>query len=164
MTTSAELMTLSRSMRRRQTQLLRRQRATPLQGNTAAGQLIFTRDASSRKSYWQEARNYTILAACQPHEKAREFRHDGKTNGALTHWMIKSMSQLSSTRGTPTYQRLYRDIYANMFAEFPSQHPTLLGEGDRLLFGSQNLRGIQVAHILEMNRTRTGSSYGQEAE
>jgi hypothetical protein len=133
----------------------------PPTGDATAGQLGLTRDASSWKSYWQRPRNYTVLAACQPHEKAREFTHDGKTNGALTHWMIKSTGQLSSTRGTPTYQRLHRDIYATMFAEFPSQHPMLLGEGDRLLFGNDNFRGIQAAYIDEITKARLFIDIGE---
>ncbi|KAH7186863.1 caspase domain-containing protein [Fusarium oxysporum] len=114
--------------------------------------LMSTRDGSSRQSYWERARDYTILAACQPHEKAREIRHNDKTNGALTHWMLKSMGQLSAIE-TPTYERLHRDIYANMFIEFPSQHPMLLGEGDRLLLGSETFRSAQVAHVIETTAT-----------
>jgi hypothetical protein len=101
-----------------------------------------TRDGSAKKSYWQRARNYTILAACQPHEKAQEFRHHGKTNGALTYWMLQSLSQLSSPRVVPTYEMLHRDIYSSMFAEFPSQHSMPLGERERILFGSVNFRGV----------------------
>jgi hypothetical protein len=45
----------------------------PPVGDAAAGPLALTRDASSRKSYWQKTRNYTVLAACQPHEKLESF-------------------------------------------------------------------------------------------
>lgn len=71
------------------------------------------------------------------------------------------MGQLNSTGGMPTYQRLHRDIYANMFTEFPSQHPMLLGEGDRLLFRNYNFRGIQVAHIDEITGARLFIDIGE---
>lgn len=124
-------------------------------------QIGLTRDANSCKSYWQQARDYTVLAACQPHETARESSRRGKMNGALTHWLIKSIGQLGGLRGLLTYKRLHCSIYANMSSEFSEQHCMLLGKADRVLFGNDTLRGTDAAHIIEINRTRLSIDIGE---
>lgn len=80
-------------------------------------------------------REYVFLGACRPTEFAYESTFDGKDrNGALTYCMIDTLN--SNPTGL-TYQALYDHLKGQIQSKFPNQLPMLLGEGNRLVFGSE---------------------------
>lgn len=94
-------------------------------------------------------RDYVFLGACRPTELASEFAFDGKDrNGALTYWMIDTLNAVPVGL---TYQALYDRIKGRIQSQFSNQLPMLIGEGDRLVFGSElqpkkyNLTVVKVA-------------------
>jgi hypothetical protein len=93
-----------------------------------------TRSASALAGMLPEAKGYVLLAACRPSEYAYEYAFNGKErNGALTYWLLDSLSNRSPEL---TYKELYQRINAKVHSQFQQQTPMLLGEGNRLVFGS----------------------------
>lgn len=84
-----------------------------------------------------QSKDYVFLAACCPSEKAFEdgFKVGGlkQRHGALTYWLLDSLQQ--GYLGL-SYKDIYDRIRAKIQSQFPQQTPMLLGEGDRLVFGS----------------------------
>jgi Caspase domain len=85
---------------------------------------------------WLPNQNYVFLGACRPTELAYEAAFDAGTerNGALTYWMLDTLN--SNPTGL-TYQALYDRVKGQVQSRFPNQLPMLLGQGDRLVFGSE---------------------------
>lgn len=84
-----------------------------------------------------QSRQYVVLAACRPNEYAYEYSVNGGTekNGALTYWMIDTLTS-AATSGQPlTYKLLHDRINAQIQSRFSKQMPMVLGESDRLVFG-----------------------------
>ena len=84
-----------------------------------------------------QARDYVLLAACRSNEYAYEYPVNGSDrHGALTYWMVDTLTS-SATKGQPlTYKLLHDRINAQIQSKFPQQLPMLLGESDRLVFGN----------------------------
>ncbi|KAL4760560.1 caspase domain-containing protein [Aspergillus foveolatus] len=133
--------------------------------------LGLTRDAAFQDSLWQKARNYTVLAACQPHEKAREIRRKGKSHGLLTYSMLESLQMLGGAERPVSYQMLQNHIRARMHVEYNTtlkhlgmnynpQHPMILGEQDRIIFGNDAFRGAQVAGVVDVQGERVHIDIG----
>jgi serine protease inhibitor len=79
-----------------------------------------------------ESRDYVLLAACRPNE----FAFDAETKqrrGALTYWLLDSLQQQTSGL---TYKDLHDRLNGKIRTQFAQQTPMLMGEGDRLVFGS----------------------------
>jgi Caspase domain len=91
---------------------------------------------SSKEGWLPNQRDYVFLGACRPSEYAYEAAFDNGTerNGALTYWMLDTLN--SNPTGL-TYQALYDRVKGQVQSKFPNQLPMLLGEGDRLVFGSE---------------------------
>jgi hypothetical protein len=91
---------------------------------------------SSKDGWLPNQREYVFLGACRPTEFAYEaaFETGKDRNGALTYWTIDTLN--SNPTGL-TYQALYDRITGKIQSKFPNQLPMLLGEGDRLVFGSE---------------------------
>jgi len=85
-----------------------------------------------------EAREYVLLAACRPNEYAYEYAVNGGTerNGALTYWMIDTLTSVATSGQPLTYKLLHDRVNAQIQSKFPQQIPMILGESDRLVFGS----------------------------
>jgi hypothetical protein len=98
---------------------------------------------SDKKGWLPNQRDYVFLGACRPTEFAYEasFSAGHERNGALTYWMIDT---LNSNPAGLTYQALYDRVKGQIQSKFPSQLPMLLGEGDRLVFGSE-LKPVQYS-------------------
>jgi len=85
-----------------------------------------------------QSRDYVLLAACRSNEFAYEYAVNGGTerNGALTYWMIDTLTSIA-TSGLPlTYKLLHDRVNAQIQSKFTQQVPMILGESDRLVFGS----------------------------
>jgi serine protease inhibitor len=83
-----------------------------------------------------ESRDYVLLAACRPNELAYEYAFDAATkqrSGALTYWLLDSLRQQTSGL---TYKDLHDRLNGKIRTQFAQQTPMLMGEGDRLVFGS----------------------------
>jgi hypothetical protein len=85
-----------------------------------------------------EAREYVLLAACRPNEYAYEYAVNGGTerNGALTYWMVDTLTSVATSGQPLTYKLLHDRVNAQIQSKFPQQIPMILGESDRLVFGS----------------------------
>ncbi len=83
-----------------------------------------------------EAREYVLLAACRDNEYAYEYAVNGGTqrNGALTYWMIDTLTSVAINGQPLTYKLLHDRINAQIQSKFPQQMPMILGESDRRVF------------------------------
>jgi Caspase domain len=99
-----------------------------------ANWLVTTQNSS--KDGWLPNQNYVFLGACRPTELAYEaaFGTGTERNGALTYWMLDTLNAVPTGL---TYQALYDRVTGQIQSKFPNQLPMLLGEGDRLVFGSE---------------------------
>ncbi|MEL6163388.1 MAG: caspase family protein, partial [Cyanobacteria bacterium J06628_3] len=97
---------------------------------------ILTQNDSSESRVWlPKTEDYVFLAACRPSEFAYEYaisNNSSKRNGALTYWMIDT---LSSSTSPLTYRSLYNRVKGMVQSKFPQQLPMLTGNGDRQVFG-----------------------------
>ena len=89
----------------------------------------------ARDSWLPNYRDYVFLGACRPTELANESTFDEQgRNGALTYWMLQTLSAVPEGL---TYQALYDSVKGQIQSQFANQIPMLLGEGERLVFGSE---------------------------
>lgn len=100
--------------------------------------LALTRDSAVSVAGLPQARNYVLLAACRPNEYAYEYAVNGGTerNGALTYWMIDTLTSIAASGQPLTYKLLHDRINAQIQSKFAQQVPMILGESNRLVFGS----------------------------
>lgn len=100
-------------------------------------------------------RHYTIMTACQPHEKCRELEVKGRKHGLFTSSLISLLKTLSSeehNRHLSTYEMLQAALEVTIHRECdsrgkPRQNPTLFGPRSRVLFETMTLndsRGFAV--------------------
>ncbi|MEO1068469.1 MAG: caspase family protein [Cyanobacteria bacterium J06638_6] len=100
--------------------------------------LDVTRNSSPGAAGLPQARDYVLLAACRPNEFAYEYAVNGgsERHGALTYWMIDTLTSVATSGQPLTYKLLHDRINAQVQSRFAQQIPMLVGEGDRLVFGS----------------------------
>ncbi|KAF5656321.1 caspase protein [Fusarium circinatum] len=109
------------------------------------------RAAKVVSSPWTRARKYTLLAACHPHQFAKECRDsDNEKNGALTLTMLSSIETLRHNGHFLTYKSLYGDIRAKIGLKSPSQNPTLFGAVDRPIFSLGTVLTTRHATVIEV--------------
>jgi hypothetical protein len=104
-----------------------------------------------------QARDYVLLAACRDNEYAYEYAPNGGTerHGALTYWMIDTLTSIALSGQPLTYKLLHDRINAQIQSKFPQQMPMILGEGDRLVFGSQKWSTPFTVTVIKVNPIRT---------
>jgi Caspase domain len=85
-----------------------------------------------------QSREYVLLAACRPNEYAYEYAVNGgsERNGALTYWMMDTLTSVATSGQPLTYKLLHDRINAQIQSKFTQQVPMIVGESDRLVFGS----------------------------
>ncbi|MGG6297886.1 caspase family protein [Leptolyngbya sp. AN02str] len=100
--------------------------------------LALTRDRVIGAAGLPQPRDYVLLAACRPNEFAYEYPVNGGTqrNGALTYWMIDTLTSVATSGQRLTYKLLHDRIHAQIQSKFTQQTPMILGESHRLVFGS----------------------------
>ncbi|KAF3911129.1 Metacaspase-1 [Arthrobotrys entomopaga] len=86
------------------------------------------------ETWWEQPRDYTLLAACRPHQTAKEREYSASVNGNLTYWLLRSLESLRRGDQPFSYQTLYRDIYSNLVEDGIEQHPAILGQCLRVPF------------------------------
>ncbi|RSM00654.1 hypothetical protein CDV31_011703 [Fusarium ambrosium] len=85
-------------------------------------------------------RNYNLIAACHPNEKAKECLFPAKTGvrrGALSYFLLQALKQLSNANDPVTYRHLQEVMVSQMKAD-PRllQNPLRLGKQDRIVFAT----------------------------
>jgi hypothetical protein len=103
-----------------------------------------------------ESRDYTLLAACRQNEFAYEYAFNRETrerNGALTYWLLDTLKQQNPGQ---TYKNLFDRVNAKIHSQFPQQTPMLMGEGNRVIFGSELAETIYAVPVLKVEKTETG--------
>ncbi|HEV7517697.1 MAG TPA: caspase family protein [Thermoanaerobaculia bacterium] len=91
------------------------------------------RHAYASDEWLPGVKGFVLLAACRDQESAYECAFDGKMGGALTHWLLDALGQLSPGM---TYKDLRERVVAKVHGEMLQQTPMLLGEGEWIVFGS----------------------------
>ncbi|WP_017302027.1 caspase family protein [Nodosilinea nodulosa] len=100
--------------------------------------LDVTRNSAVGAGGLPQARDYVLLAACRPNEYAYEYAVNGgsERHGALTYWMIDTLTSVATSGQPLTYKLLHDRINAQVQSKFAQQIPMIVGESDRLVFGS----------------------------
>lgn len=107
-----------------------------------------TRKAEVGSGWLLEPKGYVLLAACGSTEEASEYAFDGKqTHGALTFWMVEALQQIGPGF---TYRVLLDNILANVHSQFSSQTPQLEGEGNRVVFGADEVPAQRSITVLKL--------------
>jgi hypothetical protein len=97
-----------------------------------------------------EPKGYVLMAACRASEIAHEYPFDDHgSNGALTYWMLDSLRQIGPRL---TYKTLHERILAKVHTQFEEQTPQLQGEGNRTLFGSNEIRPFYAVLVMDVDR------------
>jgi len=105
-----------------------------------------TRGLEMSNNWLWRPQGYVLLAACRPSEYAHECVFDGRRRGALSYWLLDSLSRLGPGL---TYTMLFNRIFGKVHTQFAAQTPMLVGEGDRVVFGSDRLPPINAVHVLQ---------------
>ncbi|HEY0459738.1 MAG TPA: caspase family protein [Pyrinomonadaceae bacterium] len=77
------------------------------------------------------ADRYSMIAACEKSEYAREYTRDEACYGAFTYFLVQELGKLPKTA---TYDDLYEQLNLRLTSRYTLQHPQLEGIGNRLLF------------------------------
>ncbi|KAK6349150.1 hypothetical protein TWF730_009904 [Orbilia blumenaviensis] len=102
-------------------------------------------------AWWERTRDYTVLAACQSNQEARETSSPD-INGVLTYWMMKGLEELHDQEKPSSYQILHRSIYRNIFQDSHGQYPVILGLSNRTLFSKILLPLTELAFVEKVRR------------
>ncbi len=119
--------------------------------------LTLSRDRDISVAGFTQAREYVLLAACRPNEYAYEYAVNGGTEryGALTYWMIDTLTSVASLGQQLTYKLLHDRVNAQIQGKFPQQIPMIVGESDRLVFGSDRLTTPYTVSVITVDATAT---------
>ncbi len=106
-------------------------------------------NANKSKGVWlPQSNEYVFVGACLDTEEAFEYRIDGEKCGALTYWMLNTLTSLP--KGS-TYQMLFERVNAKVRSELRErQTPVLLGKGNRVIFDSETISyqySVSVANV-----------------
>ena len=114
----------------------------PVLSRSLASKKKIFRDTATT-SYWLlHPQGYTLLAACGPHERAKEImlKEKQQYRGALSHLICKALDFCTQNEiQDVTHELIYRHVYANMF-EVARQHPILIGTENTTLLGAEVAR------------------------
>ena len=100
-------------------------------------------------------REYVLLAACRPNEYAYEYAVEGQDrHGALTYWMINTLTSSASSGQRLTYKLLHDRINAQIQSKFQNQLPMIMGESDRLVFGKDRWSTPYTVSVMTANPDR----------
>jgi serine protease inhibitor len=119
------------------------------------------------QSGWlSQTQGYVVIAACRPNEYAFEYAFDPDSrdrSGALTHWLLDTLRQQT---GSMTYKDLHDRLNGKIRSQFAQQTPMLVGDSNRLIFGSDradiqySIPVITVDRIKKTVRLEAGQATG----
>ena len=101
-----------------------------------------------------DTNDYVLLAACRPNEFAFEYvvdREKGNYGGALTNFLLESFRQLSPTL---TYKDVYESLHAKIHSKFSLQTPMLVGNGNRVVLGSEYEEKAYHISVLQVDAAK----------
>ncbi|MGB3573615.1 MAG: caspase family protein [Phormidesmis sp.] len=106
---------------------------------------------SAPHSAWlPQAHEYVCIAACRPSESAYEYAANGQErNGALTFWLIDTLT--NNKVPDLDYRSLYECVSAKIQSRFPNQLPMLMGEENRVVFGTDLASRAYSVPVLDVN-------------
>jgi hypothetical protein len=108
-----------------------------------------TRNIKTGSGWLTEPKGYVLLAACRASESAHEFSFDGnETSGALTYWLLDSLKQIGPGL---TYKQVHDIIIAKIHSQFEDQTPQLEGEGNHIVFGSDQVIPLYSVNVLKID-------------
>jgi len=108
-----------------------------------------TRNVKVGSGWLLEPQGYVLLAACRASESAMEWAFDGdERNGVLTYWLLDSLKQVGPGL---TYKLLHDRILAKVHSHFEEQTPQLQGEGNRVVFGSEQVQPQYAVGVMEVD-------------
>ncbi|MGK7896786.1 MAG: alpha/beta hydrolase [Xenococcus sp. (in: cyanobacteria)] len=100
---------------------------------------------------------YVFMGACLDTEEAFEYRIDGEKCGALTYWMLNTLTALPPGS---SYQMLFERVNAKIRSELrEKQTPVFLGQGNRVIFGDETILyqySVSVANVTKSAGKVTG--------
>ncbi len=112
-----------------------------------------TRDAEVASGWLLEPKDYTLIAACRANELANEHPFEkGETNGALSYWLVDSLKQIGPEF---SYKMLHDRVLAKVHSQFAAQTPQLEGEGNRVVFGSNEILPQYAVTVMKANPDKT---------
>lgn len=119
--------------------------------------LELTRDRTVRVAGLPQSRDYVLLAACRDNELAYEYAVNGGTerHGALTYWMIDTLTSMANRKQALTYKLLHDRVNAQIQSKFESQTPMIVGESDRFVFGNDQWSTPFTVSVITVNRDQT---------
>ena len=116
----------------------------PLQIQTPSKSLVskkeILRDANNTFPWLLHPQGYTLLAACGPHELAKEICLGKKQQyyGALSYHVLEALDfYFRSNIQDATHELFYQRIRAKMHHKLVGQHPILIGAKRTTLFGTK---------------------------
>jgi hypothetical protein len=108
-----------------------------------------TRAIKPGSGWLPEPKGYVLLAACRPSESAYEYAFEGQEkSGALTYWLLDSLKQIGPGL---TYKLLHDRIVAKVHGHFVQQTPQLQGEGNRVVFGSDQVQPQYAVNVMRVD-------------
>ncbi|PSR16856.1 caspase [filamentous cyanobacterium CCP3] len=118
--------------------------------------LALTRQRGIGTAGLPNARDYVLLAACRPNEFAYEYAVSGgqERHGALTYWMIDTLTAVATSGQPLTYKLLHDRLNAQIQSKFPRQLPMIMGESDRLVFGSDTWTTPYTVSVMAIDLDR----------
>jgi len=100
-----------------------------------------------------EPQGFVLIAACRANEQANEHAFEkGETSGALSYWLVDSLKQVGPGF---TYKMLHDRVLAKVHGQFVAQTPQLEGEGNRVVFGSEELLPQYAVTVMKVNSNDT---------
>lgn len=94
------------------------------------------RNSRIEKSWLVDPDGYTILSACGPHELAWELEVEGERRGALSYFLLDTLSTLRKSHVTLSHQSLHEHIRSIFHVSWPKQTPMRYGNANLSFFGS----------------------------
>jgi hypothetical protein len=94
------------------------------------------RNASLLPNWLVNPNGYTILTACGPHETAKELDVDGQKYGALSYFLLRTLTRLGNI--SARHQHIYHRLCAKFHESWPRQNPMFYGNKDLSFFGKLN--------------------------
>ncbi|KAF5858053.1 hypothetical protein ETB97_004922 [Aspergillus alliaceus] len=112
-----------------------------------------SRNANLAYDYLYRPRKYTLIAACQPFETAKEYTDENSVkHGRMTYFLQKALTQQNTLGASLTYGLLQGTLQEKCRRPRPNEEeqvPMIIGDLERVVFGTSDTQGAQkvYAHI-----------------
>jgi hypothetical protein len=108
------------------------------------------RDGRIFPTWLVDPKDYTILTACGPHERAQELKFlSGERSGALSHFLVRALREGGAEI---THQSLYQHLRVRFHQSWPQQNPMRYGNEKFSFFGKLSSRHDMVFSLVYKNQ------------